>query len=286
MSSIVESIKRRTSSRGYDKRPLEPEKRKQIEDYLASNKKGPFGSRVRFQLFGFAEGERGQTENLGTYGVIRGTPLFIVGAVMNTDKAMEDYGYCMEKNILMATSLGLGTCWLGGMFKRSAFARKIGLSASEVMPAVSPVGYAAEKKTLTDSVFKFLARSKTRKLWKKLFYSNDFNTPLTKSDVKRYATCLEAVRLAPSASNQQPWRILKEEGKNTFHFYLKRAKMYTTATRRIDLQKVDMGIAMCHFELTARELGLKGNWKQQGPRISSEDKEYIVSWKERLIQSK
>jgi len=280
VSSMVESIRIRTSSRSYDKRPLEPKKRKQIEDYLSSNKKGPFGSTVRFQLFGFTEGEQGQTENLATYGVIKGTPLFIVGAVMSTDKAMEDYGYCMEKNILVATSLGLGTCWLGGFFKRSAFARRIGLTAHEVIPAVSPLGYATEKKTLTDSLFKFLARSKTRKPWEKLFYSNDFNTSLIKSDVKRYAICLEAVRLAPSASNQQPWRILREQGNNTFHFYLRRAKMYAKAIKRIDLQKVDMGIAMCHFELAARELGLKGNWQQQETRISSEDKEYITSWKE------
>jgi len=277
---MIESIRMRTSSRSYDKRPLEPEKRKQIEDYLSSNKKGPFGSTMRFQLFNFAEREQSQTENLGTYGVIKGRPLFIVGAVTNTDKAMEDYGYCMEKNILVATSLGLGTCWLGGFFKRSAFAKRIGLTPHEVMPAASPLGYTAQKKTLTDSLFKFLARSKTRKPWQELFYSNDFNTPLIKSDVERYATCLEAVRLAPSASNQQPWRILREEGNNTFHFYLRRAKIYAKSIRRIDLQKVDMGIAMCHFDLAARELGLKGNWQDQGTRISSEGKECIMSWKE------
>ena len=280
MSSMIELIRMRTSSRSYDRKPLEPEKKKQIKEQLSSNKKGPFGSAVRFQLFGFVEGEKGQTENLGTYGVIKGKPLFIVGAVVNTDRAIEDYGYCMEKNILLATSLGLGTCWLGGMFRRSAFAKRIGLSANEIMPAVSPLGYSAERKTLTDSLFKFLARSKTRKPWQELFFSSDFNTPLIGNDVGKYAICLEAVRLAPSASNRQPWRILKEERNNIFHFYLKRAKMYAESARRIDLQKVDMGIAMCHFELTARELGLKGKWQDQGAPISLEDKEYIMSWKE------
>lgn len=280
MSSMVESIKIRTSSRNYEERTIEPEKRRQIENYLSSNEKGPFGSTLRFQLFDFAEEGQEQTEKLGTYGVIKGARLFIVGSVIEADKAMEDYGYCMEKNILMATSLGLGTCWLGGTFKRSSFAKKIGLSANEVIPAVSPLGYATEKKRLTDSLFKFFARSKTRKPWEKLFYSNDFNTPLIKSDVERYATCLEAVRLAPSASNQQPWRILRKEGNNTFHFYLKRAKMYAKAIKRIDLQKVDMGIAMCHFELAARELGPKGNWQQQGNQTNREEKEYIVSWTE------
>lgn len=278
MSSVVESIKVRTSSRSYDKRPLEPEKMRQIEDYLSSNRKGPFGSTVRFQLSGFAEGGEDQTENLGTYGVIKGARLFIVGAVISASNAMEDYGYCMEKNILLATSLGLGTCWLGGTFKRSSFAKKIGLSANEVMPAVSPLGYATEKKTLTDSLFKFLARSKTRKLWEELFYNNDFDTPLIKSDVGRYTTCLEAVRLAPSASNKQPWRILKEKRDNIFHFYLRRAQMYAKAIKRIDLQKVDMGIAMCHFELVARELGLTGSWQQKGGQTDSEGREYTASW--------
>ena len=278
MSSIIESIKMRTSSRNYDKRPLEPGKRRQIENYLSLNEKGPFGSTVRFQLLDYAEGEQVETENLRTYGVIKGTRLFIVGAVVNTDKAMQDYGYCMEKNILMATSLGLGTCWLGGTFKRSSFAKRIELSANEAMPAVSPVGYATKKKTLRDSLFKFLARSKTRKPWEGLFCSNDFNTPLIESDVERYATCLEAVRLAPSASNKQPWRILKEKRSNIFHFYLRRAKIYAKAIKRIDMQKVDMGIAMCHFELAARELRLTGSWQQQGNQTNLEDKEYIISW--------
>jgi len=278
MSSIIESIKMRTSSRNYDEKTIEPEKRRQIENYLSLNEKGPFGCTVRFQLLDYAQGGQDQTENLRTYGVIKGARLFIVGAVISADKAMEDYGYCMEKNILMATSLGLGTCWLGGTFKRSSFAKKIGLSANEVMPAVSPVGYATEKKTLRDSLFKFLARSKTRKPWEGLFCSNDFNTPLTESDVERYATCLEAVRLAPSASNRQPWRILKKEGSNIFHFYLERAKIYAKAIKRIDMQKVDMGIAMCHFALAARELGLTGSWQQQGNQTNLEDKEYIISW--------
>jgi len=86
------------------------------------------------------------------------------------------------------------------------------------------------------------------------------------------------VRLAPSASNRQPWRILKEKRSNIFHFYLERAKIYAKAIKRIDMQKVDMGIAMCHFELAARELGLTGSWQQQGNQTNREDKEYIISW--------
>jgi hypothetical protein len=43
---------------------------------------------------------------------------------------------------------------------------------------------------------------------------------------------------------------------------------------------MDMGIAMCHFELTAREAGLKGEWVVKEPEIEKPDEltEYSVSW--------
>jgi hypothetical protein len=47
-----------------------------------------------------------------------------------------------------------------------------------------------------------------------------------------------------------------------------------------DLQRMDMGIAMCHFELTAREQGLHGHWETLAPAIENSDEltEYTVSW--------
>jgi hypothetical protein len=52
-----------------------------------------------------------------------------------------------------------------------------------------------------------------------------------------------------------------------------------------DLQRVDMGIAMCHFELTARELGLGGRWVVDDPCIEKPDEtsEYTTSWETAVI---
>jgi len=49
-----------------------------------------------------------------------------------------------------------------------------------------------------------------------------------------------------------------------------------------DVQRLDMGIAMCHFALTAKELGLTGAWQSREPDIKKSDKstEYVVSWVE------
>ena len=50
--------------------------------------------------------------------------------------------------------------------------------------------------------------------------------------------------------------------------------------RLCDLQRLDMGIAMSHFELTAKELGLKGKWVVEDDlnKNPSALTEYIVSW--------
>ncbi len=48
-------------------------------------------------------------KGLGTYGFIRGATAFIVGAIKHSEYNLEDFGYIMEKNILYATDLGIGT---------------------------------------------------------------------------------------------------------------------------------------------------------------------------------
>lgn len=110
--SIIEAIKSRTSCRTYSDKPIERDRLTELKDFLASNTEAPFGSYVRFQLLDPDEPEIGNLKNLGTYGVIKGARQFIIGAVRKQTKAMEDYGYSMERNILKATSMGLGTCLL------------------------------------------------------------------------------------------------------------------------------------------------------------------------------
>ena len=276
--TIIETIKIRKSCRTYSSRAIEPETLVELKQFLASNTKTPFGSKVRFHLINFNEMEIGELKNLTTYGVIKGARQFIVGTAEKQPRAMEDYGCCMEKNILKATSMGLGTCLLGGTFKRSGFSGKIDLGESELLPVISPVGYSSDKRSVVDRMFRFVAASDKRKPWHELFYLHDIGTPLDKENSGSFYTPLECVRMAPSASNKQPWRIIKGKDQNAFHFYLKRTPGYENIIKDIKLQNVDMGIAMCHFELSAEELGLKGDWSVTDPQIKSDGMEYIISW--------
>jgi nitroreductase len=193
---------------------------------------------------------------------------------------MEDYGYCMEMNILMATSLGLGTCWLGGTLERSAFAARLNTAGNEIIPAITPIGYSSDKKTLRGQALEFITRSSKRKLFGEIFYNYDYGNPLNEDECGKYTDVLDCVRLAPSAGNMQPWRVVKEKGVSTFHFYQKELVSYNNNKRYegARLQNVDMGIAMCHFELAAAELGLKGNWEKSDTVRTLEGLNYIASW--------
>jgi hypothetical protein len=123
----------------------------------------------------------------------------------------------------------------------------------------------------------------TRLPWERLFCDRQFGVPLSRAGAGAYAVPLEMLRLGPSASNKQPWRVVRDGG--AWHFYLQRTKGYGGGLIRAllhtaDIQRLDLGIAMCHFELTARELGLGGRWEVREPAIAKPDAltEYTVSW--------
>lgn len=280
---IEELVKRRYSCRAYADRPIEAADRGAMAEVLASLHTGPLGSRTRFSLFAGTEEDRKSLKGLGTYGFIKGATGFVVGAVEPGPKDMEDYGYLLERAVLAATDIGLATCWLGGTFSKSAFARKIGVTGSEAVPAVVATGYAAEGAREADKLRR-RAGSDRRLPFEQLFFDEELGQPLALSDAAGYAEVLEAVRWAPSASNKQPWRVVRSGG--GWHFYLQRTKGYGKGSavyallRLADLQRVDMGIAMCHFELVARERGLDGRWAVEQPAngAPAEGTEYTVSW--------
>lgn len=84
------------------------------------------------------------------------------------------------------------------------------------------------------------------------------------------------VRLAPSAVNKQPWRVVLD--KNGVHFYLKRTKGYVSEAAG-DLQKIDLGIALCHFALAAKENAVNICFSMNDPGIAAEaGMEYIASY--------
>jgi nitroreductase len=283
--SITDAIQARYSVRQYQAVPVAEETQAGLMKHLQALQTGPLGSHLRFSLFAATEADRASLRGLGTYGFIKDPTGFIVGAVQAGDHALEDFGYMMEKAILDATALGLGTCWLGGSFTQSSFARKIGKGRGEMIPAVTSIGYPAPDARERDQV-RVRARADSRLPWEALFFDSRFGKTLSRDRVGAYAKVLDMVRIGPSASNKQPWRIVKDGAR--WHFYCQRTpgygkgSWYFTLLRLADLQRLDVGIAMCHFELTARELGLGGKWMASDPGLEPIDEKtlYVATWQE------
>ena len=271
--SIIELIQKRTSVRTYDTKPVEPEKLDLFKGYFEEAAVNPFGAQVRFDI---VEGGSGK---LGTYGFIKGVKTFFVGCVKKGGRDIEGFGYAFEKAVLFATAQGLGTCWLGGTFKRAAFLALVKPN-NEFMPAISPVGYTAEKKTLTEKMVAAGAGARKRKRFGEIFFEGSVKTPLF-LDEGPLQTCLEMVRIGPSASNKQPWRVIRMG--DALHFYLAADKLYAGNTLYgFCMQRIDMGIAACHFELTAKEIGLTGGIVFDEPVLAEDAKpeswSYSFSW--------
>ena len=270
--SVEEAVTQRYSVRTYDKKPVSREIQQKLAAY-ADSLNNPLGPKMKVQFIRKETAANG--EKLGTYGVIRGAELFMAVTIANEEYAQEALGYDFEQLVLYAASLGLGTCWLGGTFNRSAFASAIEIKEGEIFPILSPVGYPAQKKSVTEQIMRRYVKADGRLPWKELFFKDNFTEPLTEEAAGDYRFPLEMLRLAPSAVNKQPWRAVISE--NAVHFFEKHS--ISVEPGSVDMQRIDVGIGICHFHLAAVENGLKGHFERKLPGfVLPAGMSYIASW--------
>lgn len=270
---IEETIKKRGSVRNYDsKRLSEKDKEKLVNEI--SQLKNPFGENVRIHLIEKNVASNG--EKLGTYGVIKGANTFLGVSVDKSEYGLIAVGYQFENLILYATNMGLATVWLAATFSREQFATAMNIKEDELFPAISPIGYAAGKKSITEIIMRKTMKSDKRKPWEEIFFQDSFGNPLSKQEANEYVNSLEMLRLAPSATNAQPWRVVKKQG--SYHFFETHKNNASEDDKMI--KKVDLGIALSHFHQTALEHGLTGNFEKKLELEIEvpENTNYIISW--------
>lgn len=256
----LEIIKTRRSVRNFDGRMISPEHRASLCAYLETIR-NPYDIPVEFLLLDAQE-----------YGlsspVIAGDTLYIAAKAPLVPHSEEAYGYSFEKMVLYAWSLGIGTTWIGGTMDRNLFENAAKTKDGERMYCVSPLGYPAAQLSEKESKMRQMIKADERKPAAELFFEGNFQTPLNAAEAA--AEKLEAVRLAPSAVNMQPWRIIKDG--QAYHFYEKHDPGFA-GRFAWDVQRIDIGIAICHFmhmaggKLTVADPGI----------AAAEDTEYIAT---------
>jgi hypothetical protein len=264
--SAKEMIQKRKSVRTYAGRGLRPKDKAALEKYIQSVS-NPFDVPVEFRLL------RAKEYKLSSP-VIVGEKYYIAAKLSKCKNFEIGYGYSFESMCLYAESLGLGTVILAGTLNRSAFEQAMKVSGDEVMPAATPVGYPAPRRSVRETLMRKGVKADERIPFEKLFFKGSFESGLTKEDAGIFADALEMTRWAPSAANKQPWRIVVSG--DTVHFYEYKTLKDSPLG---DVQKVDLGIALAHFDLTMQENGYEGRFIEADPGIElPENMHYIISY--------
>jgi nitroreductase len=255
-NELLDVIKARRSVRTFDGNGLATEEIAALQEF-ADRAENPYGQRAVFQIF--SAKEHGLSSP-----VIAGTDLYLTGKIQKQPHAEEAFGYIMEEVVLFAQANGIGTTWIAGTMNRGSFEKACGLGAGEVMPCVTPLGHPANKMSIKESLMRKGVKADSRLPFEQLFFAGSFDKPLSKTAAGDLADALEAVRWAPSAVNKQPWRLVVCEDR--VHFFEKKDKGYDNGDW--DLQKVDLGIALCHFLRMTKAAGLSPACVIEDPGIA------------------
>lgn len=209
----MELIKSRHSVRQYTDKKIPAEVRQQLDAYTQElNDKGNLHIQIIYdepECFSTRMAHYGKFENANNY-------IAMVGK--KSADLEERCGYYGEKLVLKAQELGLNTCWVALTHGKS----KAVLMDGEKEVIIISLGYGKTQGSVrsSKSVSEVSNADSTAPEW--------------------FKRGVEAALLAPTAINQQKFKITLENGAVS----IKAGKLGTNL-------KTDLGIVKCHFELGA-----------------------------------
>ena len=229
------AIEERYSVRTFDPKPLSAEDTAFLAQRVAAIN-AETGLNAEF----LEDGSKAFSGFSSSYGMFRGVrSLVLLKGSANTPDLFEKAGYYGEALVLDLVDRGLGTCWVGGTFNKTA----LEIPADEQFICLILVGYPG-KIALKDRIL--LARLHER--------YKPISERLTATEPASHTILagMEAVRLAPSAVNSQ-----------TPHFTYDNGLLTAAVPEDSTFGLVDLGIAKCHFVEEAGgsfEFGSGGRW--------------------------
>ena len=178
-----------------------------------------------------------------SYGMISGVKSFIA---LVGNKEIEDFkqklGYYGEMIVLQATSLGIGSCWVGGTYDKSKCKKYMKFKENEELVCIIALGYTPKDLSIKEKVVKSFNKKNT-----------SVNDILTSSQKDMYSWVESGVEFAlksPSALNKKEIAYEIED---------KKVKA-VISTKNHGYEEIDLGISMLHFQLGAYSEGYKGSW--------------------------
>lgn len=212
--TLQEAIKIRHSVRRYIDKPIPTEIIEHLNtEIVECNREGS----LNIQLL--TEEPAAFKGFLANYGLLHGVHNYIAMVGPESPDTDERVGWYGERLVLLAQTLGLNTCWVGGSYSRKKVAAVI--NECEKLVCVIAIGYGVNQ-----------GRShRSKKLESLCTVAGEMPA--------WFRSGMEAAMLAPTAINQQ-----------RFHFTLSSNAVSAQASAG-PYSKVDLGIVKYHFEIGA-----------------------------------
>ena len=221
---------------------------------------------------------------LTVWPVVRGTEFLVAVAEREYhEEAVVDIGRSLQKVVLGATRMGLGTCWIGPGADPSSVAQNLGARFDpkrDHVICVCAIGYPSRYMPVS---VRMLTRSMGwRKALSELFFTGPDCADGIDPNAEAYAEfgrCFEACQWSPSSYNAQPTRAaaVVEDGK------LVRMD-FCAATKSRYYAMVALGIWIANWEYGCDALGIDGHVT----KVSADDSarpdlpRYVISWLRRV----
>lgn len=187
------------------------------------------------------DGSKAFSSTKVTYGMFKNVKtVILLKGPKNDENLQEKLGYFGEKIVLLATSLNLGTCWVGGTYSKDDFLSYV--NEGDELVCTITVGCIKESLTFKENLVRKAMHRKSKKI--EDIYESDVEI------TKQLVDALTCVLKAPTAINKQNFLIKNYNNIITFE-----------ATADDEYSYIDLGIGKLHFELSAGgkfELGNKG----------------------------
>ncbi len=210
---LYRAIAQRKSTRKYDTQPLDAATLHEVKGAIAEL--SPLNASVPL-TWRFARKTKGKFR--------AEAPHYLIISGNGTSGEMEEAGFRFEQLVLWLDTKGIGSVWLGSTRD-------------------------AEKSDTGNDLVTLAFGTPAGSLHRT---ASEFNRkPLESITNAPDDECMQAVHLAPSGMNTQPWYFEKTDGKVLVY----RQKLKPPLSLVYKLTDLDMGIALCHYALACQQEG-------------------------------
>ena len=259
---LFDLMRKRRSCRSFQTRKLTDVDRSELLESVRIHMDEPqIGeSKIRFEYI---------AASLTVWPTVNATEFLVAIAPKEYDRlAVIDVGISLQKIVMDATRMGLGSCWIGPGADHASIIRNLADrfdSEKDHIICVCAVGYRSSYIPLFLRIFN--AQFKRRLPLSELFFADaGFEQPLNldAGPFNCFGRTYEICQWAPSSYNGQTTRCIANTDENgdlkSFDFYAVTASLYYAP--------VAVGIWCANWELGCEELGIQGHFA----KLSAGDK--------------